>query len=412
MDTMYRCCAGLDVHKETVAACVRRVDAAGRIGKEVRTFGTTTGELLKLLDWLLAEGVQAAAMESTGVFWKPIWNILEGSITLILVNARHIKNVPGRKTDVKDCDWIAQLLQHGLLRPSFVPDRPQRELRDLTRHRSQLVAEQTRVANRIHKTLEDANVKLGSVATDILGVSGRQMIHALIGGQDDPAELAELARGRLRDKRSQLREALRGHLTGHHRFMLGQLMDHLGYLDRQIAGFQERIEELMIPFQEAVRQLMTMPGVGLRTAQNVLAEIGTDMSRFPTDQHLASWAAMCPGNRESAGKRRSGHTNHGNRWLRTALVQAAWAASHSKKTYLSAQYRRLAGRRGKKRAIVAVGHTMLVMMYHMLRDGVDYEELGHDYLDKLQPQRLTRYLVKRLQSLGHQVILSPVDQAA
>ena len=412
MDTMYRCCAGLDVHKETVAACVRRVDSAGRVRKEVRTFGTTTSELLKLLDWLSAEGAQAAAMESTGVFWKPIWNILEGSLTLILVNARHIKNVPGRKTDVKDCDWIAQLLQHGLLRPSFVPDRPQRELRDLTRHRSQLVAEQTRVANRIHKTLEDANVKLGSVATDILGVSGKEMIRALVAGQEDPNQLAELARGRLRAKVPDLREALRGHLTPHHRFMLSHLLDHLDYLDSQIAQFDQRIEDLMAPFQQALQRVMTIPGVGPRTAQNVLAEIGTDMTRFPTDQHLASWAAMCPGNHESAGKRRSGRTNHGNRWLRSALTQAAWAASHTKNTYLSSQYRRLAGRRGKKRAIVAVGHTMLVIIYHMLAKNLDYQELGHDYLDRLQPRRLTTYLVKRLESLGHKVTLAPADQAA
>jgi transposase len=412
MDTMYRCCAGLDVHKQTVTACVRRVEASGRVAKEVRTFGTTTGELLKLSDWLTSQGAQAAALESTGVFWKPIWNILEGPLKLVLVNARHIKNVPGRKTDVKDCEWIAQLLQHGLLRASFVPERPQRELRDLTRHRSQLLGEQTRVANRIHKTLEDANVKLGSVATDILGVSGQAMIRALIGGQDDPQQLAELARGRMREKVPQLREALRGHLTEHHRFMLGQLMDHRAYLEGQIAQFDRRIEELMRPFAEEIRRATTIPGVGLRTAQNVLAETGTDMSRFPTDQHLASWAAMCPGNRESAGKRHSGHTNHGNRWLRTALVQAAWAASHSKNTYLSAQYRRLAGRRGKKRAIVAVGHSILVMMYHMLKEGVDYHELGPDHLDKLHSQRLTHYLVKRLESLGHEVALAPTDRAA
>jgi transposase len=412
MDTMYRCCAGLDVHKQTVAACVRRVDASGRVSKEVRTFGTTTAALLQLSDWLVSQGVEAAAMESTGVFWKPIWNILEGTVKVILVNARHIKNVPGRKTDVKDCDWIAQLLQHGLLRSSFVPERPQRELRDLTRQRSQLSAEQSRVSNRIHKTLEDANIKLGSVATDILGVSGQEMIRALIAGQEDPTQLADMARRKLRNKLPELREALRGHVTEHHRFMLRQLMDHLAYLDKQIRAFEQRIEELMRPFQQAIARLMTMPGVGLLTAQNVLAEIGADMSRFPTDQHLASWAAMCPGNRESAGKRRSGHTNHGNRWLRTALVQAAWAASHSKNTYLSAQYRRLAGRRGKKRAIVAVGHSMLVMMYHMLKNGVDYHELGHDYLDKLQPQRLTRYLVKRLESLGHEVTLNPLNRAA
>lgn len=412
MDTMYRCCAGLDVHKETVAACVRRVDSSGRVSKQVRTFGTTTGQLLQLLDWLVAEGVEAAAMESTGVFWKPVWNILESTVKLILVNARHIRNVPGRKTDVKDCEWIAQLLGHGLLRASFVPQRPQRELRDLTRHRSQLVAEQSRVCNRVQKILEDANIKLASVATDVLGVSGRAMIQALIAGQDDSRQLAELARRRLRRKLPQLTEALRGHVTEHHRFMLAQLMDHLTYLEDQIVLFDQRIEELMHPFQEALQRLTTIPGVGVRTAQNVLAEIGTDMSRFPTDQHLASWAAMCPGNRQSAGKRRSGHTNHGNRWLRAALVQAAWAASRTKQTYLSSQYRRLAGRRGKKRAIVAVGHTMLVMMYHILRDGVDYQELGHDWLDKLHPQQLTRYLVKRLESLGHEVTLTPLDRAA
>ena len=412
MDTLYRCCAGLDVHKETVTACVRRVDSAGRITQEVRTFGTTTGQLLALGDHLVTQGVEAAAMESTGVFWKPIWNILEGSLKVILVNARHIKNVPGRKTDVKDCQWIAQLLQHGLLRASFVPQRPQRELRDLTRQRSQLTAEQSRVSNRIHKTLEDANIKLSSVATDVLGVSGRQMIQALMAGQEDPAELAELARRKLRHKLPQLREALRGHLTEHHRFMLRQLMDHLDYLDRQVGVFEQRIEELMRPLAEQIQRLETIPGVGRLTAQNVLAEIGPDMSRFPTDQHLASWAAMCPGNRQSAGKRQSGHTNHGNPWLRTALAQAAWAASHSKGTYLAAQYRRLAGRRGKKRAIVAVGHTMLVMIYHLLKDQVDYRELGPDYLDQLQPQRLTRYLVKRLESLGHRVILEPRNQAA
>ena len=412
MDTMYRCCAGLDVHKETVAACVRRMDARGQVSKEVRTFGTTTSALLALSDWLVAEGVQAAAMESTGVFWKPVWNILEAAVHLILVNARHVKNVPGRKTDVKDCDWLSQLLQHGLLEASFVPERPQRELRELTRHRSQLVAEQTRVANRVHKTLEDANIKLGSVATDALGVSGRQMIRALIAGQEDPAELAELARGRLRGKRPELREALRGHVGEHHRFMLGQLMEHLDYLDGQIARFDERIASLMRPFAPQIEQLMTIPGVGPRTAQVVVAEVGVDMSRFPSDDHLASWAAMCPGNRMSAGKRHSGRTKHGNRWLRAALCQSAWAASHSSQTYLAAQFRRLAGRRGKKRAIIAVGHTMLVMMYHMLRDGVNYKELGHDFLDKLHPHRLAHYLVKRLEALGNIVTITPCDKAA
>jgi transposase len=412
METMYRSCAGLDVHKKTVAACVRRMDSSGRVEKQIRTFGTMTGELLHLLDWLTAERVEAVAMESTGVYWKPIWNILEGVFPVILANARHIKNVPGRKTDVQDCDWISQLLQHGLLRPSFVPERPQRELRDLTRQRSQLTAEQGRAANRIHKVLEDANIKLGSVATDILGVSGRDMIQSLIEGTTDPKALADLARGRLQRKIPQLQAALHGRLTEHHRFMLKQLLDHVDYLSVQIGRFDERIEAMMAPFGQTLERLAQIPGVGIRTAQNVLAEIGTDMSRFPSADHLSSWAAMCPGNRQSAGKRQSGRTNMGNRWLRAALVQSAWAASHCKKSYLAAQYHRLVGRRGKKRALMAVGHTILVMMYHMLRDGVEYKDLGPDYLDKLQPQRLTRYLVKRLESLGHKVILVSNDHAA
>lgn len=412
MDTMYRCCAGLDIHKETVVVCIRRVDPAGRINKQIRTFGTMTGDLLGLLDWLLAEGVEGAAMESTGVFWKPIWNILEGSVPLLLANARHIKNVPGRKTDVKDCEWIAQLLHYGLLRASYVPERPQRELRDLTRQRSQWVAEQTRTANRIHKILEDANIKLGSVASDILGVSGREMIGALIQGSTDVGRMAELARGRLREKTPQLREALWGHVTEHHRFMLQHLMDHLDFLSGQIDQIDRRIEEQTLPFQSAVQRLMTIPGVGQRTAQNILVEIGMDMSRFPSAAHLSSWAGVCPGNRQSAGKRQSGRTNMGNCWLRTNLTQAAWAASRSKMTYLSAQFRRLAGRRGKKRAAFAVAHTLLVIIYHMLSRGVDYCELGHDYLDKLRPQHLTNYLVKRLESLGHKVILTPNEQVA
>ncbi len=338
--------------------------------------------------------------------------VLEGLLPVLLVNARHIRNVIGQKTDVKDCDWITQMLQHALLRAIIVPDRPQRELRDLTRRRSLLVAEQTRVTNGIHKRLEDAHVKLGSVAWDILGVCGQDMIQGLIGGQDDPDQLAKLACGRLREKLPALQGLLRGHLTAHHRFMLGQLMDHLRYLGRQIRQFDQRIEELMSPFQEAINRLTTIPGVGVRTAQNLLSEIGAEMSRFQTGQHRASWASMCPGNRERAGTRQSGRTNHGNRWLRATLVQAAWTPSHSKKTCISVQYRRLVGQRGKKRAIVAVGHMTLVVMYHMPRDGANYQELGTDYLDKLQRQRLTRYLVKRLESLGHVVTLNPVDRAS
>jgi len=412
MDTMYRCCAGLDIHKETVVVCIRRVESGGRIHTQIRTFGTMTRDLLGLLDWLKAEQVEAAAMESTGVFWKPVWNILEGSVPLLLANARHIKQVPGRKTDVKDCDWIAQLLQHGLLRASYVPERSQRELRDLTRQRSQWIAEQTRTANRIHKILEDANIKLGSVATNVLGVSGRIMIEALIQGATDANQLTDMARGRLRGKAPQLREALQGHVTDHHRFMLQQLLIHLDFLAGQMEQIDRRIEEQMRPFQAAIERVMTIPGIGQRTAQNILAEIGTDMSRFPSAAHLSSWAGVCPGNRQSAGKRRDSRTNLGNRWLRTTLIQATWASTRTQKTYLSAQYRRMAGRRGKKRAIIAVVHTILVMIYHMLSRGADYHELGHDYLDKLRPHHLTKSLVKRLESLGYTVVLTPNEQVA
>ena len=407
METIYACCAGLDVHKKTVAACVRRTDSAGRVQKTVRTFGTMTGELLSLSDWLRECGVTHVAMESTGVFWKPVFNILEGSFQVLLVNARHIKQVPGRKTDVQDCEWIAQLLQYGLLRASFVPDREQRELRDLTRHRSQLVAEQGRVANRIHKTLEDANVKLGSVATDILGVSGRRILHALMEGESDPEELAELARGRLRGKKPQLEAAVEGHVTDHHRFLLKGLLDHWDYLQGQIDRLSRRIEELTAPFAQEIRRLDGIAGVDRRIAETVVAEIGTDMSHFPTDGHLSSWAGMCPGNNESAGKRHSGKTAKANRWLRASLTQAAWAASHTKNTYLSSQYHRLAARRGKKRALVAVGHTILVAIYHMLKEGTSYADLGAHYLDQLQSHRATRYHVKRLESLGHKVTLEP-----
>jgi transposase len=412
METVHRCCAGLDVHKKTIAACVRRSDHQGRLHEDIRTFGTMTSDLLALADWMSAQGVTHVAMESTGVFWKPVFNILEGSFELLLVNARHIKQVPGRKTDVKDCQWIAQLLQHGLLRASYVPQRPQQELRDLTRHRAQLVGEHTRVANRIHKTLEDANIKLAAVASDILGVSGRQMIEALIRGQEDPAKLADLARRKLRAKIPQLQEALHGRVTEHHRFMLRTLMGHLQYLESTIQHFNTRIEELTLPFADQIQHLSQVPGLERRSIENVLAEIGTDMDRFPTHAQLASWAGMCSGNRESAGKRSSGRTTPGNRWLRSTLAQAAWAASHKKDSYFQAQYRRLAGRRGKKRAAVAVGHSLLVVIYHMLKDGRDYQELGADYLDRLDPARVTRYHVKRLERLGYEVTLTPQKSAA
>jgi transposase len=412
MEILYRCCAGLDVHKKTVVACVRRIDAAGRARQEVRTFGTMTCHLLALSDWLAEQGVEQVAMESTGVYWKPVFNLLEGRFPVMLVNAQHIKQVPGRKTDVKDCAWIAQLLQHGLLRASFVPPPPLRELRDLTRQRAQWVAEKATAANRIQKVLEGANIKLASVATDILGVSGRDMLEALIAGEEDVEKLAEKARGRLRKKLPELHTALRGRVTAHHRFQLRLLLDHVAHLEGLIGQLGVRIEEVLAPFAEAAERLTTIPGVERRTAETVIAEIGTDMNQFPTAEHLASWAGMCPGNNESAGKRRSGRTTKGSRWLRQVLTQAAWAASHTKDTYLAAQYRRLAPRRGKKRALIALGHTLLVIIYHLVKDGTTYHELGGDFLEQLEPERLTRQLIRRLEKLGHKVVLQPKDDAA
>jgi transposase len=413
MESLYACCAGLDVHKETVVACVRIRDAKGKARQETRTFGTMTSQLLELGDWLAEAGVTHVAMESTGVYWKPIWNLLEGQFELVLVNAQHIKQVPGRKTDVKDAEWIAQLLQHGLLRGSLVPPTPQRELRELTRQRRQLVQTKASVANRIQKVLEDANIKLASVATDVLGVSGRDMLRALIAGQTDAVGLAELARRKLRAKIPQLRLALHGRVTEHHRFLLQLLLDELTHLEALVERLTARIEAVLsAPFQEAVKRLVTIPGIDVRAAENLLAEIGADMQPFPSAGHLASWAGMCSGNKESAGKRQSGRTTKGNRWLRTTLVQVAWAASHTKKTYLAAQYRRLAGRRGKKRALIAVGHTILVILYHVLKAQTTYRELGADYLDQLQSQRLTKGLVRRLERLGHEVTLKPKEVAA
>jgi len=405
MDTVFRCCAGLDVHQATVVACVRRADAAGRARREVRTFRTMTADLLALADWLAGAGVTHVAMESTGVYWKPVFHVLEGRFEVLLVNAHHIKQVPGRKTDVKDCEWIAQLLQHGLLKPSFVPPRPIRDLRDLTRQRAQLIHERVAVANRIQKVLEDANVKLASVATDVLGASGRAMLLAMIAGETDPERLADLAKKRLRAKLPELRRALTGRVTDHHRFLLRVHLDHLQHLEGLVARLGERIEAALAPHAEAVRRLATIPGMSARTAEVLLAEVGPDVGPFPTAGHLASWAGMCPGNDESAGKRRTGRTTRGSRWLRTALVQAAWAASHTKGTYLAAQYRRLSVRRGAKRAAMAVGHTLLVIAYHVLRDGAPYAELGAGYLDRLEPERATKQLVRRLERLGHRVVL-------
>lgn len=411
MDLLYPHCAGLDVHKDTVVVCVRHHGASGRVQKEVRTFGTVTRDLLALSDWLVAEGVTHAAMESTGVYWRPVYNLLEGRCALLLVNAQHIKQVPGRKTDVKDCEWIAQLLQHGLLRGSFVPPQPMRELRELTRQRTQLVAQKASVANRIQKVLEDANLKLGSVASDVLGKSGRAMLEALIAGETDPAKLADLAMRRMRQKIPQLQLALTGRVTEHHRFLFKLLLDEVTALEGFIERLSRRIEEAVVPFAEAQQRLMTIPGVDVRVSEKVLAELGTNMDVFANERHVSSWVGISPGSNESAGKQRSGRTTKGNRWLRSVLVQAAWAASRQKNCYLAAQYRRLAGRRGKKRALIAVAHSLLVIIYHVLKRGTIYQELGPDFFDRTNKERLTRHLIRRLESLGNEVTVTPAKVA-
>lgn len=417
MDTIYSRVAGLDVHLKSVQSAVRCGQQSGKLFREVRSFGTMTRDLRALADYLESWGVTHVAMEATAVLWKPVWNILEGRFTLLLVNPRHLKKVPGRKTDVSDAEWIAQLLHCGLLRGSFVPPRAIRQLRDLTRHRAQLAGEHTRVANRIHKLLEDTNLKLGAVASDVLGVSGREMLRALLDGEDDPQRLAELARGRLRKKLPQLRLALEGHCTEHHRFLLRRLLSHLNYLESQSRQFSQRIAhrlDELLPTEDQQR-LRAIDGVNRTTIENLIAEIGVDMTVFPDEHHLCSWTGICPGNEESAGKRLRSRTRKGNRWLRRALAEAACAASHTKGTYLAAQYRRLAARRGPRRALLAVGHSILVIIYHLLKNHVEYHDLGADYFDRLEPERLRRYLVRRLEHLGFDVTLTPNqpdDQAA
>jgi transposase len=404
VEVLYTCCAGLDVHKEKVVACVRRL-VGGRVRQEVRTFRTETNQLLALADWLTDEQVTHVAVESTGVYWKPIWNLFEGLFELLLVNAEHIKKVPGRKTDVKDAEWIARLLQHGLLKPSFVPPKPVRQLRDLTRQRVQLVRQKVQVANRIQKTLEDANIKLASVASDVLGKSGRDMIRALVNGEDDPIKLADLARQKLRAKIPQLQEALYGEVADHHRFLLGMLLEQVEFLEGQVDKLSARIAGVLPPpFEEAVRRLDTIPGVDRRAAEGIVAEVGAQAEAFGSAAQLASWVGLCPGNQESAGKRQSGRTRKGDRWLRVLLVQCAWAASRSKGTALQALYQRLVGRRGKKRALVAVAHRLVRIIYNVLQKGQAYQERGPDYATKPQDkERLARRLLRRLQKLGVKV---------
>jgi transposase len=376
------------------------------LSKEVRTFGTTTRELLALSDWLATAGCTHVAMESTGVYWKPVYNLLEDHFELLLVNAQHIKTVPGRKTDVLDSEWIAELLQHGLLKGSFVPESSQRELRDLTRLRSSLVAEHSRAVNRLQKVLEDANIKLASVATDVMGVSARAMLEAMVQGTTDPVLLADMAKRRLRDKIPQLEEALRGRVKSHHRFMIHELLTHIDDLDASVERLNQELEERFRPFERQLGLLDTIPGVNLRTAQELIAEIGTDMGRFPTPGNLASWAGICPGNNESAGKRKSGKTRKGSKWLRHTLVGAAHGAAHTKTTYLSAQFHRLAARRGKKKALVAAGHTILVIAHCILKKLEPYKDLGVNYFDERDREEVQRRLVRRLQRLGYNVTVT------
>ncbi len=412
MEVLYECCGGLDVHAKTVVACLIK-----KGHKQIRTFSTMTDEVRQLRDWLTSEGCTQGAIESTGVYWKPVFNILEGVLTVVLVNARHVKGVPGRKTDVRDCEWLADLLRHGLVRASFIPPPEIRALRELTRYRQTVVTEHTAVANRLQKLLESANIKLGQVASDVLGVSGRLMLRALAEGEQEAEKLAALAQGKLKSKQGELQRALEGRVTEVQRWVLTELLTRLDELEAALQRVETRIgkevESCADPFvQEAVELLDSIPGIGERGAQTIISEIGVDMSRFPSAGHLASWAGLCPGNNESAGKRKSGKTTKGSKYLRTALVEAAWAATRAKGTYLQAQYQRLVKRMPKKKALVAVAHTLLVIGYHLLSRRVAYADLGSDYVDRQHIERQRRRLVERLAALGVKVTIEEVAEAA
>lgn len=448
MEILYERCAGLDVHKKNVKACFASPGEGGKRKKETRTYLTMTQNVLEMRDWLKEQGCTHIAMEATGVYWKPIYNLLEGDFEILVVNAHHIKTVPGRKTDVKDAEWIADLLSHGLLSASFIPSAPQRELRELTRYRTKLVEERAREINRLQKTLEDTNLKLGDVVSDVMGKAAQMILRAVVNGETDPARLAAFAVGRVRASQETLERALTGKATAHHRFLLGEHLIQIEHLDEAIKRVSEEIARRFTPpeppptperdeesqsaapnatessepplsagspsplsWQEAVEIIDQITGISERIAQGLLAEIGVNMGQFPSAKHLASWVGMCPGNHESAGKRLSGKTRKGNPYARQLLIQAAHAASHSKNTYLAAQYRRIAARRGAKKAAVAVGHSILVIIYHLLRDGGAYQDLGGNYFDERDRQVVQKQLVRRLERMGYQVELQQTAQA-
>lgn len=407
MELLYSRCAGLDVHQKTVVACIRIQTEGGKINRETRTFATHTAGLVELSDWLEEQGCTHAVMEATGVYWKPVWHILEESVALVLANAQFVRNVPGRKSDVSDAVWLADLLAHGLIRASFVPDRPTQELRDLTRTRKQLMRQRAQHVNRLHKVLEDANLKIGSYVTDMTGVTGRAILSALIAGESDPKKLAELRNPRIKASSEELQQALRGKVSAHHRFMLKMHLEQIDAADRSVAELDEQLEEQSRPLAEEVALLADMPGMSRVSAQVVLAEIGSNMSRFPSSRHLVSFAGLCPELNKTAGKSRSNKLRKGSNWLKTVMVNCAWAAARSKNSYARAQFHRIKTRRGSKKAIVAVAASMLTAVFHLLRDHVPYRDLGPNWFDHRDKMRIANRLQRRLETLGFQVTLKP-----